>query len=90
MPYDIVGFDSAGERHAYVMDDLGGVTGADVLLTDWLTSNPLPPIEGDSPTDTELEAIRQHVSKLLSLAHLSAQPPAPEDVPAPPSPDAEV
>jgi Rho termination factor, N-terminal domain len=74
MPYTITGCDSAGERHDYLMDDAGVITG-DALLTGWLAENPLPAREGETPTDTELEAVRQHVSKLLTVVQMAAVPP---------------
>ena len=33
MPYNVTGFDSAGEHHEYTMDDTGAVTGASPGLT---------------------------------------------------------
>ena len=41
MPYNVTGCDSAGERHEYVMDDTGAVTGASPgsdVLTAWLAT----------------------------------------------------
>lgn len=92
MPYDLTGYDSAGVRHDYVMDDAGALTGDDPLLPDWLGDNPLPPIAGDRPTDAELDAIRQHASKLLTFMVVAYRPPPEEVAPEaaltdPPAPD---
>lgn len=81
MPYDVTGYDSAGVLRVYVLEDSGTLTGDD-LLTAFLADHPLPPIEGDSPTDAELDQVRQQVSKLLTGVLLSKQPELP-DVPAP-------
>lgn len=84
MPYTITGCDSAGERHDYLMDDSGTITG-DALLTGWLAENPLPARAGETPTDTELDEVRQHVSKLLTVVQMAAVPPE-----APPAEEPEV
>jgi hypothetical protein len=87
MPYILTGFDSAGERHEYAMDDTGAVTAqvpGDELLVGWLATDPYvkpDPIEGETApesgdlTPSQLEAMRQHVSKLLTVVQMA---PAPE------------
>lgn len=87
MPYIVTGYDSAGVRHEYVMDDAGAVTASvpgDEPLTGWLGENPFEkpePIEGETApasgemTPSQLEAMRQHVSKLLTVVQIA---PAPE------------
>ena len=83
MPYDLTGYDSAGVRHAYVMDDSGAVTGDDDLLTGWLGATPFEkpePVEGETApesgelTPSQVEAMRQHVSKLLTVVVIAPQP----------------
>lgn len=95
MPYDLTGFDSAGVQHAYVMDDMGVVTGGDGdQLTTWLTENPYvkpepaegePVPEGGALTPSQVEAMRQHVSKILTYVQIAPQPvleAEPKDAPA--------
>lgn len=83
MPYDLTGYDSAGVRHEYVMDDSGAVTGDDDLLPGWLGSTPFEkpePVEGETApesgelTPSQVEAMRQHVSKLLTVVVIAPQP----------------
>jgi hypothetical protein len=85
MPYTLTGYDSAGVRHEYVMDDTGGVTGDDDLLPGWLGENALEkpePAEGETApasgelTPSQVEAMRQHVSKLLTIVVIQPQPQA--------------
>jgi hypothetical protein len=103
MPYDLTGYDSAGVRHEYVMDDSGAVTGDDDLLPGWLGSTPFEkpePVEGETAPDSgeltpsQVEAMRQHVSKLLTVVVIQPQPQdgepgegaAPTDPPTEPPP----
>jgi hypothetical protein len=83
MPYDLTGYDSAGVRHEYVIDDSGAVTGDDDLLPGWLGSTPFEkpePVEGETApesgelTPSQVEAMRQHVSKLLTVVVIALQP----------------
>ena len=83
MPYDLTGYDSAGVRHEYVMDDSGAVTGDDDLLPGWLGATPFEkpePVEGETApesgelTPSQVEAMRQHVSKLLTVVVIAPQP----------------
>lgn len=86
MPYILTGYDSAGERHEYTVDDTGAITGAgpgSAMFTAWLGENPFEkpePIEGETApesgamTPSQVEALRQHVSKLLTLVQLVPQP----------------
>lgn len=84
--YILTGYDSAGERHEYTVDDTGAITGAgpgSAMFTAWLGENPFEkpePIEGETVpesgamTPSQVEALRQHVSKLLTLVQLVPQP----------------
>ena len=86
MPYILTGYDSAGERHEYTVDDTGAITGAgpgSAMFTGWLGENPFEkpePIEGETRTESgamtpsQVEALRQHVSKLLTLVQIVPQP----------------
>jgi hypothetical protein len=87
MPYDLTGYDSAGVQHAYVMDDMGAVTGDDDLLPGWLGANPYEkpePAEGETApesgalTPSQVEAMRQHASKILTYVQIVVQPEVPE------------
>jgi hypothetical protein len=93
MPYDLTGFDSAGVQHAFVMDDMGVVTGGE-QLTAWLSENPYvksAPAAGETVpasgalTPSQVEAMRQHVSKILTYVQMAPQPvleAEPKDAPA--------
>lgn len=86
MPYILTGYDSAGARQEYLVDDTGAVTGAgpgDTLLTGWLGENPYEkpePLAGETPpasgalTPSQVESMRQHASKLLTLVQIMPQP----------------
>jgi Rho termination factor, N-terminal domain len=97
MPYDVTGYDSAGVLHAYVLADDGSVTGDQDLLVDWLAENPIPPPPDDVPlpvpgeplSPAQVEAVRQHYSKLLTGVQVSPQPIADTD-PTPPAPEAPI
>ena len=44
MPYILTGYDSAGDRHEYTVDDTGGHHGRgarSAMFTAWLGENPL-------------------------------------------------
>lgn len=93
MPYDVTGYDSAGVLHTYEMTDDGTVTahGDDDLLTGWLGENSFEkpePVEGEPApesgelTPSQLEALRQHLSKLLTNVQI-AKHPEPEEGAAP-------
>lgn len=97
MPYDVTGYDSAGVLHTYEMTDDGTVSAqdGDDLLTGWLGSNAFEkpePIEGETPpesgelTPSQLEAMRQHLSKLLTNVQLAKQPEDEEQSPTPQAP----
>jgi Rho termination factor, N-terminal domain len=90
MPYTITGFDSAGVEHTYQMTDAGAVSGDDALLGDVFTSYPLEPFEGATPTDAELDAVRQNASRLLTYVTIAAElplaEPPPEGTPLVPAP----
>jgi hypothetical protein len=110
MPYTLTGYDSAGVRHEYTMDDSGAVTGDDDLLPGWLGENAFEkpePVEGETApesgelTPSQVEAMRQHVSKLLTVVVIQPQPQAgdqaaptdpltaPTDPPTAPTPQTE-
>ena len=87
MPYNVTGCDSTGERHDYVMDDTGAVLsaspGSDVLSA-WLSDNPYvkpEPVPGEAVpepgalTPSQMDALRQHVSKLLTVVQIAPVPP---------------
>lgn len=87
MPYILTGYDSAGLRHEYTVDDSGAVSGDDDLLSGWLGANAFEkpePVAGEAQpesgalTPSQLDALRQHVSKILTTVVIQPQPQAGE------------